>query len=59
MKTPGPDDIRGRSTCLIHDIAMKLGRKLYRDPEHERFKNDEDANGMLSRPQPAPYVLTE
>jgi hypothetical protein len=39
-------------------MAMKLGRKLYWDPEHERFKNDEEANGMLSRPQRAPYILT-
>jgi predicted dehydrogenase len=49
---------RACSTCLIHDMAMKLGRKLYWDPEHERFKNDEEANGMLSRPQRAPYILT-
>jgi predicted dehydrogenase len=49
---------RACSTCLIHDIAMKLGRKLYWDPERERFKNDEEANSMLSRPQRAPYVLT-
>jgi hypothetical protein len=49
---------RACSTCLIHDMAMKLNRKLYWDPEREQFKNDEEANGMLSRPQRAPYVLT-
>jgi hypothetical protein len=49
---------RACSTCLIHDMAMKLNRKLYWDPEREHFKNDEEANGMLSRPQRAPYVLT-
>jgi hypothetical protein len=49
---------RACSTCLIHDMAMKLNRKLYWDPEREQFKNDQDANGMLSRPQRAPYVLT-
>jgi len=30
---------------------MKLPRKLYWDPAKELFKNDEDANKMLSRPQ--------
>ena len=49
---------RACSTCLIHDMAMKLNRKLYWDPQRERFKNDEEANGMLSRPQRAPYILT-
>ena len=48
---------RACSTCLLHHIAMKLKRRLYWDPEKERFKNDEQANGMLSRPQRAPYVL--
>ena len=46
---------RACSTCLIHDIAMVLGRKLYWDPVTERFKNDDEANGMLARPQRAPY----
>ena len=32
-------------------------RKLYWDPEKERFKNDEQANALLSRPQRAPYAL--
>jgi predicted dehydrogenase len=48
---------RACSTCLIHDMAMVLKRKLYWDPAVERFKNDEEANSMLSRPQRAPYVL--
>jgi predicted dehydrogenase len=48
---------RACSTCLIHDMAMVLKRKLYWDPVMERFKNDEEANSMLSRPQRAPYVL--
>ncbi len=56
--SPAEHGHRACSTCLIHDMAMKLGRKLYWDPEQERFKNDEEANGMLSRPQRAPYVLT-
>jgi predicted dehydrogenase len=46
---------RACSTCLIHDIAMVLRRKVYWDPVLERFKNDDEANAMLSRPQRAPY----
>lgn len=46
---------RACSTCLIHDIAMVLKRKVYWDPVLERFKNDDEANALLSRPQRAPY----
>jgi predicted dehydrogenase len=48
---------RACSTCLIHDMAMVLKRKLYWDPVRERFKNDDEANSMLCRPQRAPYIL--
>ena len=48
---------RSCSTCLIHQIAMKLKRKVYWDPTRERFKNDDEANGMLSRGQRWPYVI--
>lgn len=48
---------RACSTCLIHHMAMKLDRKLYWDPVKEKFKNDDEANSMLSRPYRAPYVL--
>jgi thiol-disulfide isomerase/thioredoxin len=48
---------RACSTCLIHDIAMVLKRKLYWDPVTERFKNDDVANSMTSRPQRTPYML--
>jgi myo-inositol 2-dehydrogenase/D-chiro-inositol 1-dehydrogenase len=43
------------SICLISDIAMQLPRKLNWDPAKERFVNDEEANGMLSRSQRRPY----
>jgi predicted dehydrogenase len=49
---------RACSTCLIHDMAMVLKRKLYWDPVNERFHNDDEANSMLSRPQRAPYRLS-
>jgi len=38
-------------------MAMKLKRKLNWDPNRERFKNDDEANGLLSRPQRPPYTL--
>jgi predicted dehydrogenase len=46
---------RACSTCLLHHIAMKTKRRLYWDPAKERFKDDDAANAMLSRPQRAPY----
>jgi predicted dehydrogenase len=46
---------RSCSACLVSHIAMKLNRKLYWDPQNERFKNDEEADAMLSRPQRKPY----
>jgi predicted dehydrogenase len=46
---------RSCSACLLHHIAMKTKRKLYWDPVKERFKNDDEANAMLSRPQRWPY----
>lgn len=49
---------RSCSACLIHHIAMKLKRKLYWDPLKERFKNDDEANSMLSRAQRWPYIIS-
>jgi predicted dehydrogenase len=49
---------RASSTCLVHDIAMMLKRKVYWDPVLERFKNDDEANAMISRPQRSPYLIT-
>ncbi len=49
---------RSCSACLVHHIAMKLDRKIYWDPKTEKFKNDEEANKMLSRPQRAAYDLS-
>ncbi len=49
---------RSCSVCLLQHIAMKLPRKLYWDPILERFKNDDEANAMLSRPQRFPYNIS-
>jgi predicted dehydrogenase len=48
---------RSCSACLLHHMAMKLKRKLHWDPMKERFKNDDEANAMLSRPQRWPYAI--
>jgi len=50
---------RACSVCLLSHAAMKLNRKLYWDPIKERFKNDDEANGMLSRPQRWPYQINK
>lgn len=61
VDTSAPVEVSHRSTsaCLISHIAMKLPRKLYWDPINERFKNDDEANAMLSRPQRHPYRISE
>jgi len=47
---------RSCSTCLLHQIAMKLKRKIYWDPEKEQIKNnDHEATAMLSRPRRKKY----
>ena len=48
---------RSCTACLLHHLAMKLGRRLRWDPEKERFVGDDEANAMLARPQRAPYRL--
>ena len=48
---------RSCSACLLHHAAMKTKRKLYWDPVKERFKNDDEANALLSRPQRWPYAI--
>ena len=59
QQTIAPVEVAHRScsTCLLHHIAMKTGRKLQWDPLRERFKNDDAANAMLSRHQRWPYAL--
>jgi len=49
---------RSCSACLVHHIVMKLKRKVYWDPGRERFKNDDEANAMLSRAQRWPYTIS-
>jgi predicted dehydrogenase len=48
---------RSNSVCVIHHIAMKLGRKLKWDPKAERFINDAEANAMLDFPHREPWTV--
>ncbi len=56
-------DIReGFHTCaLIHlaNISYRLGRSLEFDPERLRFRNDSEADAMLTRNYRAPYVVPD
>ncbi len=46
---------RSCTACLIHQIVMHLGRRIYWDPVREVFKNDDEANSWLSRPVRQPW----
>lgn len=48
---------RSCSTCILHWMAMRTGRRLKWDPAAERFIGDDAANAMLSRPQRAKYAI--
>ncbi|MFH1744377.1 MAG: Gfo/Idh/MocA family oxidoreductase [bacterium] len=50
-----------RATALCHlvNICRDLGRKLQWDPKAERFIDDDEANGTLSRPRRKGYELPE
>jgi hypothetical protein len=48
---------RACTACLLHHIAMRAKRKLHWDPIKERFRNDDEANALLARPQRWPYVI--
>jgi len=50
---------RATTICHLANICRQLGRKLHWDPKAERFVNDEEANGLISRPRRAGYELPE
>jgi hypothetical protein len=47
------------SLCHLANISYRLGRKLDFDPATWKFKNDAEANRMLTRKYRAPYVVPE
>jgi predicted dehydrogenase len=46
---------RSCSACLVAHAAMKVPGKLLWDPKEEKFRNNVEANKLLSRPQRYPY----
>ena len=57
-ETISPAEVAHRScsACLVAHAAMKFdGQKLYWDPKKEIFKDNVEANKLLSRPQRYPY----
>lgn len=48
---------RAAMICNLSDIALRLGRKLYWNPEKECFINDEQADRLMSRTMRSPWRL--
>jgi predicted dehydrogenase len=48
---------RVSTVCHLANLAIKLGRTLKWDPVRERFENDTEANGLLTRPMRSPWGL--
>jgi hypothetical protein len=44
------------ATCILANLAMKLGRTLEWDPTTHQVKNDEEANRLLKRPYREPWT---
>ena len=44
------------SSCILANIAMKLGRTLAWDAQQQRVTGDDEANRLLRRPYRAPWV---
>jgi predicted dehydrogenase len=56
-ETISPAEVAHRScsACLVAHAAMKVPGKLHWDPKKEQFKDNDEANKLLSRPQRYPY----
>jgi predicted dehydrogenase len=50
---------RSTNTCHLGNISYKLGRKLEWDAEAERFKNDPEADALLTREPRKGYELPQ
>jgi predicted dehydrogenase len=44
------------TSCILANLAMKLGRTLTWDPQARRVVGDEEANALLARPYRAPWA---
>ncbi len=47
------------ASCILANIACKLGRTLVWDPEKGRVVGDDEANGLLRRPYRQPWIHPE
>ncbi|HLX64010.1 MAG TPA: Gfo/Idh/MocA family oxidoreductase [Planctomycetota bacterium] len=47
------------ASCILANMAMKLGRSLSYDPKTKRIVGDEEANGLLRRPYRKPWERPE
>jgi predicted dehydrogenase len=47
------------ASCIMANLAMKLGRTLQWDPATHKIVGDEEANKLLARPYRAPWVHPE
>ncbi len=48
---------RSATVCNIGNIAFELNRPLKWDPKKEKFKNDDEANNLLSRPMKKEWAV--
>ena len=55
----GPVETAHTSSALAHlgNISYRLGRTLHFDPATEKFKQDKEADALLSREYRAPYTI--
>ncbi len=44
------------ASCILANMALKLGRTLTWDPQANRIVGDDEANAVLARPYRAPWV---
>jgi predicted dehydrogenase len=60
-KPNAPAEAGHRATTLCHlvNIARALNRRLYWDPQSERFTGDDEANSFLSRPRRKGFELPD
>jgi predicted dehydrogenase len=47
------------ASCILANLALKVGRTLTWDPEAGRVKDDDEANRLLRRPYREPWVHPE
>lgn len=47
------------TSCILGNLALKVGRTLTWDPMHQRVIGDEEANTLLERPYRSPWVHPE